>query len=120
QYDSNFNPIAVTDTLNGAGSPVATYSNFDAVGNFQDSTDATGKATHFDYYQTGPQTGYLQDIIRNNSQEKTSYTYDAMGKVLTVKDACGNGSCPDMTVGTNHITTNFYDQLERLSTVTDA
>src|SRR5207248_135960 len=66
-YDSNFNPASVTDKLNGSGgSPVATYSNFDGFGHFQDSTDANGKATHYDYYQTGPSTGYLQDLIRTN------------------------------------------------------
>jgi hypothetical protein len=81
-YDANFNPSQVTDTLNGAGSLVATFSNYDSMGNFADSTDANGKATHFDYYQTGPSTGYLQDVIRTNGsvQEKISYTYDAMGK----------------------------------------
>jgi RHS repeat-associated protein len=42
-----------------------------------------------------------------------------MGKVLTVTDPCGNGSCPDVVVasGTSHITTNTYDALERLATV---
>jgi RHS repeat-associated protein len=122
-YDANFNPISVTDKLNGTGgSPVATFSNFDAFGNFQDSTDANGKASHYDYFQSGQFAGYLQDVIRNlaATPEKTSYTYDAMGKVLTVTDACGNGSCPDITVGTSHTTTNLYDALERLSTVTDA
>jgi RHS repeat-associated protein len=120
-YDSNFNPTQVTDTLPGSPS-VATHSNYDAFGNFQDSTDANGKSTHYDYYQSGAQAGYLHDIIRINgsAQERTSFTYDLMGKVLTVIDTCGNASCPDMTVGTSHTTTYTYDQLERVATMTDA
>jgi RHS repeat-associated protein len=124
RYDPNFNPIQVTDKLNGTpGSPVATYSNYDAMGNYADSTDANGKATHYDHFQTGQFAGYLQDVIRfNNSgqtQERTSYTYDPMGKIKTVTDACGNGSCPDVIVasGTSHVTTNTYDALERLASV---
>jgi len=121
-YDANFNPISVTDKLNGTGgSPVATYSNFDAFGNFHDSTDANVKATHYDYFQSGQFAGYLQDVIRINGsvQEKTIYTYDVMGKIQSVADACNNGACSDM-VGTNHTTTYAYDQLERLLMVTDA
>jgi RHS repeat-associated protein len=120
-YDSNFNPTQITDTLPGSPS-VATYNNYDSMGHFADSTDANGKSTHYDYYQSGAQAGYLQDVVRINgsAQEKTSYTYDPMGKVLTLTDACGNGSCPDITVGTSHTTTYTYDQLERRSTMTNA
>jgi len=35
------------------------------------------------------------------------YTYDETGQLLTVKDACGNGVCSDMT-GTNHTTVYSY------------
>src|SRR5206468_4277873 len=39
-YDSNFNPSQVTDKLGGTpGQQVATYNNYDAMGNFADSTD---------------------------------------------------------------------------------
>jgi len=37
----------------------------------------------------------------------TTYTYDETGQVLTMLDACGNGSCSDMT-GSTHTTTYSY------------
>ena len=37
----------------------------------------------------------------------TTHTYDETGQMLSMMDACGNGSCPDMT-GTNHTTTYSY------------
>jgi RHS repeat-associated protein len=47
---------------------------------------------------------------------KTTYTYDETGEALTIKDACGNASCGDMT-GSNHTTTYSYaDSYTILST----
>lgn len=39
----------------------------------------------------------------------TTYGYDQTGQAISVTDPCGNGSCSDMTVGTNHTTTYSYN-----------
>jgi YD repeat-containing protein len=41
-YDGSFNPIQVTDLLNGAGTQVSS-STYDSLGNLLTSTDANGK-----------------------------------------------------------------------------
>ena len=46
--------------------------------------------------------------ISGSTWATTSYAYFDNGQLQSVTDPCGNGTCSDMTVGTNHTTTYSY------------
>jgi RHS repeat-associated protein len=46
--------------------------------------------------------------ITGSTWATTSYAYFDNGQLQSVTDPCGNGTCSDMTVGTNHTTTYSY------------
>jgi len=101
-YDANFNPVQVTDLLNGAGTFVSSFT-YDAMGNVQTYTDANHKTTTYDYDPNGYLVGSIDAL-----NESTRYTYDPMGHVATITDP------------RNKTTQYFYDQLGRPSKVVDA
>jgi YD repeat-containing protein len=101
-YDASFNPIQVTDLLNGAGTQVSS-STYDSLGNLLTSTDANGKTTQYSY---DPNGNLIQ--VTDALNQITRYGYDAMDRLIIQMDPLNN-------------TTRFtYDALGRLKTKTDA
>lgn len=141
-YDGNFNPIQVTDLLNGAGSPVSS-STYDGLGNLLTSTDANGKTTQYAYDPTGnliqvtdalaETTNYAYDPMNrlvsqtDPLRNTTQFTYDPLGRLLTKTDALhdqihytydNNGNKASETDALGNVTTYAYDNMNRVSTIT--
>jgi YD repeat-containing protein len=67
---------------------VETYA-FDARGRITSATDGASRSVGFTYYTTGPQTGYLQSIVRDPSPGldlTTTFTYSQYGDVTSITD----------------------------------
>lgn len=101
-YDADFNPVQVTDLLNGPGTPVSSAT-YDQFGNLSTFTDADGNTTQLTYDPNGNVSGIIDPL-----NEVRRFSYDAMGRIVGTTDPLGN-------------TTQFaYDALGRLKTRTDA
>jgi RHS repeat-associated protein len=102
-YDANFNPIQMTDLLNGPGTQVSTNT-YDSLGNLLVFVDGNSKPTEYAYDPNG-NLAQVTDALN----EMTHYHYDAMGRLASLTDPL------------NHLPTTFeYDALGRLKTRTDA
>jgi RHS repeat-associated protein len=141
-YDGNFNPQQVTDLLNGAGTPVSSYT-YDTLGDVQSSTDANSKTTEYAYDPNGrlaQVTDPLQEVtyyfynpmgqrqqITDPRSNATKFTYDALGNLKTKLDAYqnttsyiydNNGNKKSETDANTHTTQYQYDALNRLTLIT--
>jgi RHS repeat-associated protein len=101
-YDANFNPLQVTDLLNGPKTFVSSAT-FDQSGNISTFTDANHSTTQFFYDPNGN-----LNVIIDPLNATTRYVYDAMGRVMKHTDPNQN------------VTQFFYDDLGRLKTRIDA
>ncbi|QDU58543.1 putative deoxyribonuclease RhsB [Aeoliella mucimassa] len=121
--------------------PVTTY-RYDAASQLLDVTDPENRVSSFEYDQLGRVTtawspdvttaglGIYDSGFDTTNTPHTSYTYDSVGNVLTVRDAGGDGSDYDYdalhrlisetsTDPTGGTTTYAYDLVGNLTTLTD-
>ncbi|MEN6314097.1 MAG: RHS repeat-associated core domain-containing protein [Clostridiaceae bacterium] len=103
-FDESGNPLTVTDPNNN----ITTYA-YDNMNRLVSETDGEGYTKHYHYNWAGNKTWestrknqyvgtqYIYDelyrlakIVNAVGAEQTSYTYDAMGNILSKKDANGN------------------------------
>jgi RHS repeat-associated protein len=106
-YDALNRQVAFTDPLGNT-----TEYAYDAVGNRISMTDAEGVVTRYEYDELGRlsaveenfQGGVASD---HETNVRTEYAYDPVGNRLAIEDANG------------HVTTFFYDDVNRLVSETD-
>jgi RHS repeat-associated protein len=94
----------------------ATSSTYDDDGQTATSTDSKGNVTTYTYNQLGQKTAETQT---SNGNEKTTYTLDANGNILTMVAPAGNVTGCTGACITNNTTTYTYDDQNRQLTVQD-
>jgi len=120
-YDDNGRVLKKTDP-NGK----STLYSYDGFGNKLSETDPLGNATSWTYENKRVLT---ETRTVNGEKLTTSYTYNSLGKVLTMKDPLGlvttntyddKGNLLTTKDALNHTTTNIYDARGNLQSTTDA
>ena len=92
-YDSKGNMTRVTRPLVNGISPIVNYS-YNSRGQVIQKTDARSVVGDYEYFSSGPLTGYLQSKTNDASglNQTTIYDYDFLCRVYTATDAKGNTS----------------------------
>jgi RHS repeat-associated protein len=110
-YDgSGTNRIAETDYLYDGGTSVCGAAGTTSVASVSNLPTGTHDETNYGPTSTaarGNATTVTKQCFPGCANAVTTYTYDETGQVVSMKDACGNAACSDMT-GTNHTTTYSY------------
>jgi RHS repeat-associated protein len=104
-YDANYNPLSVTDSLGTLMSTLFNSNGTMAAGAIgYDITQAPTRASQFTYDANGDMTGKIDALGRT-----TSYTYNSLGQKITMTEPVPAGSSAAAAT-----TTYQYDNLNRL------
>jgi RHS repeat-associated protein len=108
-FDGNNNPYEETDYLYDGNSTLC-----GAVSSASSTSGVTVVAGTHDESNFGPSTTTPRGNVTTKTKwlstgnsPVTTYAYDETGRVVSMTDPCGNGTCSDMPNATTH-TTNYY------------
>ncbi|MBD5539839.1 MAG: PKD domain-containing protein, partial [Lachnospiraceae bacterium] len=123
-YDSFGNLLSLTDA---SGRKVESNT-YDSMGRLTESTDALGNMTACSYDKAGNITKIVE-CLNGTEEAETAFTYDADGRLLTVKDAEGSvsaqtydatGNVTSVTDAMGGTTSYSYDSMNRVTEVVNA
>ena len=123
EYDSLGNLTAITD----AKGSVVESNTYNEKGYLTKTKDALGNTTAYSYDTMGNIIAIIE-CLNTEAETKTSYGYDADGKLMSVSDAVGttsltydnNGNVTSMTDAMEGTTTYSYDSMNRVTEIVNA
>jgi RHS repeat-associated protein len=120
-YDSNGRLQTVTGPsvtgANGSPTQYLTQYSYNLTTNTTTVTNPDGGTVATTYDAMGKPLTVVEQVNASTSRT-TTYQYDSSENLISLTDACGNGTCSD-TSGSNHTTTYTYDSNGNQTSITD-